>query len=154
MGGVVPILSKKEKERKEEGATDLSAIKAGIEKISSMMTKYMVEVERRLEVIEKMFFSLQRAVDDIEGRVSLIEKKMEESVTEEKAIKIPSSLVEDAGRKASSVEHVEEAAHDYSNNTKEKKAMEEEIEEDEWKVAEEKGFTSVIDEFKKLLDEE
>ncbi|MBS7288296.1 MAG: hypothetical protein KIH01_06015 [Candidatus Freyarchaeota archaeon] len=144
---------------------ELSVVKEGIDKIANMMSRYVGEVERRLEVLEKMFFGIERRITDVEGRVSLVERRMGEHLAEERGIRVPSSLVEAVRAQPPSVSFVEKEekkegvelqAHPMEEVTlKEEEGVDEDVEiEEEWEPTEGGKFTSVVEEFKKLLSED
>lgn len=146
---------------KEKEKLELGVVKEGIEKIANMMSGYMGEVERRLEVLEKMFFGLERRITEVEGRVSLVERRMGEHLAEERAIRVPSSLVEAVRAQPPSVAFIEKEEKELHApprgevTLKEKEEVGEAVEvEEEWEPTEGGKFTSVVEEFKKLLSED
>ncbi len=147
----------------KEGAVEHGVIMEGLEKISTMLSEYVREVERRIEVLEKMFFGLERRIAEVEGRVSLAEKKIEERFAEERAIRVPSSIVETVKAQPPSVAFAEKeekkvlqgAAKAVDNVVEEEGEAEKAAEaNEEWGFSGEGGLTSVVAEFKKLLSED
>ncbi|MEM1658512.1 MAG: hypothetical protein QXK94_05705 [Candidatus Jordarchaeales archaeon] len=153
----MPFRRRNLERRKEGGELELGLVREKLDAIAGMIVKYTGEVERRLEVLEKVLFGFERRVAEIEGRVSLLEKRIEEHIAEGKVIKVPSFLVEEAKAQPPSVviggKEEEKMA---TVSSKAKQAVEEFDDlRKGWEVAGEKeGFTSVIEEFKKLLDDE
>ncbi|MEM2047105.1 MAG: hypothetical protein QXZ06_04415 [Candidatus Jordarchaeales archaeon] len=157
----MPLRRREELGGNKERELELGAVKEGIEKISAMLSGYMREVERRLEVLEKMFFGLERRVAEVEGRVALVERRVEERFAEEKTIRIPSSIVETMRAQpppvafAEKEERVIQDAAGKVESVVEEKGEKKTVEVDEeWGLAEEGKFTSVVEEFKKLLGED
>ena len=145
------------------GTVELGVIMEGLERISTMLSEYVREVERRIEVLEKMFLGLERRIAEVEGRVSLAEKRIEERFAEEKTIRVPFSTVEDIKAQPPSVAFAKEkekkvprgTAEAVDNVVEEKGEAEKTAEADEeWGFSGEWGLTSVVAEFKKLLSED
>gem|GEM_PF-2666058 len=176
--GKMPILGRNAKREGEAEKVDLTVIKDGIESISRILSSYMAEVEKRLETVEKMIVGLERRVDGFDIRIASIEKSVKELMEEAKPVMVSSALVEEIRERVATASAPSEAggeeaytqthptvgkrtvteatgtAEKPASRVEEEKREEEKREEEEWRlVDEEAGFTTVVEEFKKLLGE-
>ncbi len=168
----MPTLGRNAKREGEAEKVDLTVIKEGIESISRILSSYMAEVEKRLETVEKMIVGLERRVDGFDIRIASIEKSVKELMEEAKPVMVSSALVEEIRGRVATASAPSEAGGEEDTQTHPtvgkgtmteatgtagkpaSRVEEEKREEEEWRLAdEEAGFTTVVEEFKKLLGE-